>query len=87
MFVSIQLQCINSMTFLIEWIFEWCFREKSFANVMIQILENHNEDIVNFLILMCFINTNSISCKFHVFWSDCLFKSKYFLENINDFDK
>jgi hypothetical protein len=87
MFAFIQLQCIDSMIHLIEWVFKWCFREKSFANVMIQILENHNDDIVDFLILMRFIYINSISCKFHVLSSDCLFEFKCSFENINDFDK
>jgi hypothetical protein len=52
-----------------------------------QILENHNDDIVDFLILMRFIYINSISCKFHLISSDCLFEFKCSFENINDFDK
>ncbi len=54
---------------------------------MIQILENHNDDVDDFLILMRFIYINSISCKFYVLSSDYLFEFKCFLENINDFDE
>jgi hypothetical protein len=75
------------MIHLIWWVFERCFHEKSFTNVMIQILKNHNCDIVDFLILMRFININSFSRKLHTFLCDRLFEFKCTFRNINDFDK